>query len=580
MIENYDQQPAEEKKERRKLWIVLGGIGGALVICIAAIVIIALIFDPWGIVSRLTGKYDPIAQAAPPETQMLMNVNLLQIQSKDLVDLINIFVQAAGEEPYADIMALMDEMEEDIEPETEIIFSEDILPWLGQFAGLGMKDFKLGEYFETELDFFVIVEVRNKKKADEFLIKIMDEMRQENDENFLEETYERATIYELDTEYEGDRFAFSRSGSLLILSNRSEVIKEVIDASKGDSIADTEAYQQVVSELPKDRLLTFFMDLSFLESFYENLELPTDLESGAEMDMLAGIGMSISAVEVGLQMDYIIAYNLDQMTEEQIASMQMEAGEPMTASLFPQETYIYMASENLDQSLEGLQEGLLSTVEEEEIDEAMELFEEQYGINPQTDLFPYLDGEWALGILESSQGMLAEQFGIPLNLMLVIESSDQDALLNAAEKIADSLENTGQFDVLQTESNGIQLFELWDPIYQEPAFSYAVKDNILFISFDTWAIEDVYGDRVSLDQYSRYKDGWEAFPKDMRPIMYIDVEGILRFLTEELGELSLAEEEDVAGFKPIKTVELAARIIDENLLHAAMIIFIEDDSTQ
>ena len=580
MIENYDQQPVEEKKERRKLWIVLGGIGGVLVICIAAIIIIALIFDPWGIVSRLTGKYDPIAQATPPETQMLMNVNLLQIQSKDFLNLINIFVEAAGEDPYDDIMAIMDEMEEDIEPDTEITFSGDILPWLGQFAGLGMKDFKLGEYFETELDFFVIVEVRNKKKADEFLIKIMDEMRQENDENFLEETYERATIYELDTEYEGDRFAFTRSGSLLILSNRSEVIKEVIDASKGDSIADTEAYQQVVSELPKDRLLTFFMDLSLLESFYENLELPTDLESGAEMDMLAGIGMSISAVEVGLQMDYIIAYNLDQMTDEQIASMQMEAGEPMTASLFPQETYIYMSSENLDQSLEALQEGLLSTVEEEEIDEAMELFEEQYGINPQTDLFPYLDGEWALGILESAQGMLAEQLGIPLNLMLVIESSDQDALLSAAEKIADSLENTGQFDVLQTESNGIQLFELWDPIYQEPAFSYAVKENILFISFDTWAIEDVYGDRISLDQYSRYKDGWEAFPKDMRPIMYIDVEGILRFLTEDLGELSVTEEEDAAVFKPIKTVELAARIIDENLLHAAMIIFIEGDSTQ
>jgi len=248
MIENYDQQPVEEKKERRKLWIVLGGIGGVLVICIAAIVVIALIFDPWGIVSRLTGKYDPIAQATPPETQMLMNVNLLQIQSKDFLNLINIFVEAAGEDPYDDIMAIMDEMEEDIEPDTEITFSGDILPWLGQFAGLGMKDFKLGEYFETELDFFVIVEVRNKKKADEFLIKIMDEMRQENDENFLEETYERATIYESDTQYESDRVAFTRSGNLFILSNRLDTVKDVIDASKGESLADTEAYQQTVSE--------------------------------------------------------------------------------------------------------------------------------------------------------------------------------------------------------------------------------------------------------------------------------------------------------------------------------------------
>jgi hypothetical protein len=580
MNENYEQQPLEEQKGRRTLWIVLGGLGGALVLCLIAVVIIALVFDPWGIVSRLTGKYDPIAQAAPPETQVFMNINLLQAQSQDLMDIINTFVQAAGEETYADIMALIDEMEEDVEPDTEIIFSKDILPWLGQFAGFGMKDIQYGDYFETEMDLYVIVEVRNKKKADEFLDKVMDEIRQGEDETFLEETYERTTIYELDAEYEADRVALARSGSLFILSNRSEVIKEVIDASKGDSIADSDAYQQIVSELPKARLLTFFIDLSFLESFYEELDLPVELESSAQMDMLAGMGMAISAVEVGLQMDYIIEYNLDEMTEDEIASIQMEPGQPMTASLFPKETYLYISSQGLDQSVEGLQEGLLGTLEEEELDEAMEIFEEQFGINPLTDLFPYLDGEWAIGILESSGGMIAEQFGIPLNLLLAVESSDQAALLNAAEKIAEGLENTGQFDVLQTETDGLQIFELRDPFYDETAFVYAVKDNILLLSMDTGTIEDVYGDRLSLDQYSRYKDGWDVFPKDMRPIMYVDIEGIYRFVTEELGDLSLTELEEAAVFKPIRTIEFAARTIDENLMHGMMIMFIEGESTQ
>jgi hypothetical protein len=580
MNENYDQQLPEEAKKSRTPWIILGGLGAALVLCIIVIVIVALVFDPWGIVSRLTGKYDPIAQAAPPETQAFMNINLLQVQSQDLMDMINTFVQAAGEDPYADIMAWLDELEADVEPDTEIIFSEDILPWLGQFAGFGMKDIQYGDYFETDMDLYLIVEVRDKKKADDFLIKMMDEIRQAEDETFLEETYERTTIYELDAEYEEDRISLARSGNLFILSNRSEVVKEVIDASKGDSIADSDSYQQIIAELPKDRLLTFFMDPSFLESIYEELNFLADLEGSAQMDMLAGMGMSISAVEVGLQMDAILAYNLDQMTEDQRASMQIEPGEPMTASLFPKETYLYIASEHLNKSIEGLQEGVLGTAEEEELDEAMEIFEQQFGINPMTDLFPYLDGEWALGVLESSQGMLAEQLGIPLNLMLVIESSDQDALLNAAEKIAQGLENTGQFDVLQTESDGIQLFELQDPFYQETAFGYAVKDNILFISLDTWAIEDVYGDRVSLDQYSRYKDGWDAFPKDIRPTVYIDVEGIYRFVTEETSEFSQTELEDAAVFKPIKTIEAAGRTIGENLLHSTVIIFIEGESTQ
>jgi hypothetical protein len=580
MNENVDQQPLEEKKGSKTLWIILGGVGGALVICIAAIIIIALVFDPWGIVSRLTGKYDPVAQAVPPETQMFMNVNLLQLQSKDFLSLVNTFVEAAGEEPYDDIMAIIDEAEETVEPETEITFSQDILPWLGQFVGLGIKDLKSVDFLDNEMDLYVIAEVRNKKKADEFLVKLMDDIRQENDQNFLEETYERTTIYELDTEYEEDRVAFARSGGLFILSNGAETIKEVIDASKGDSLGDMDEYKDVVSELPKDRLLTFYMSFSFVESFYEDLDLPTDLESSANLDILRGMGMSISAVEAGLQMDYIIAYNPDQMTDEDRASMQIEPGQPMTASLFPQETYLYITSEHLNRTIEGMQEGLLGTVEEGEIDEAMEIFEEQFGINPMTDLFPYLDGEWAIGIMESPGGIFAEQFGIPLNLLLVVESSDQAALLNAAEKIAEGLEDTGQFDVLQTETNGIQLFELRDPFYEETAFVYAVKDNILFISLDAGTIEDVYGDRVSLDQYSRYKDGWQAFPKDMRPMMYIDVEGIYRFVTEEIGELSQNELEDSAAFKPIKTIELAGRIIDEKMLHGAMIIFVEGDSAQ
>ena len=63
MNENMDQQPLEQKRGSRTLWIGLGVPGGALVICLIAGVIIALVFGPWGIVSRLPGKYASLAPA-------------------------------------------------------------------------------------------------------------------------------------------------------------------------------------------------------------------------------------------------------------------------------------------------------------------------------------------------------------------------------------------------------------------------------------------------------------------------------------------------------------------------------------
>ena len=76
MSEILDQEPMEKKKGNRTTWVVIAVIGAFLVLCLVAIVILVLTLDPWGIVSRLRGGYDPIAQAAPPETSLTLR-NLL-----------------------------------------------------------------------------------------------------------------------------------------------------------------------------------------------------------------------------------------------------------------------------------------------------------------------------------------------------------------------------------------------------------------------------------------------------------------------------------------------------------------------
>ena len=93
MSEILDQEPMEKKKGNRTTWVVIAVIGAFLVLCLVAIVILVLTLDPWGIVSRLRGGYDPIAQAAPPETEIFMNVDLLKLQSQDFLGLVNTFIR-------------------------------------------------------------------------------------------------------------------------------------------------------------------------------------------------------------------------------------------------------------------------------------------------------------------------------------------------------------------------------------------------------------------------------------------------------------------------------------------------------
>ena len=58
----------------------------------------------------------------------------------------------------------------------------------------------------------------------------------------------------------------------------------------------------------------------------------------------------------------------------------------------------------------------------------MESLEKEIGFNPDRDLFPILDGDWALGIFENSDGFVADSIGLPLGLMFTVETSDEAQL--------------------------------------------------------------------------------------------------------------------------------------------------------
>jgi hypothetical protein len=74
-----------------------------------------------------------------------------------------------------------------------------------------------------------------------------EEMDQEIDQS----EYRGATIYEAQGTYEFDSFVFTRFENLLLIATDVELVMDSIDASKGESYADTDKYDEIIRSLPK-----------------------------------------------------------------------------------------------------------------------------------------------------------------------------------------------------------------------------------------------------------------------------------------------------------------------------------------
>ena len=58
MTETNDMQKNESGKEVKPILITAGIAAGALAICVCILVVVTLVIDPWGVVSRIRGVND------------------------------------------------------------------------------------------------------------------------------------------------------------------------------------------------------------------------------------------------------------------------------------------------------------------------------------------------------------------------------------------------------------------------------------------------------------------------------------------------------------------------------------------
>lgn len=577
--------PLSNKNRTRNLILVIGAVLLVAVICCCLVMVIILAVDPfqWNLLGRLTGKgKNPAAEAVPADAGMFMGLNLLNATPAKLDRVIVPFKNAAKEAglEVEDTQSMQDQLDTWLQEELGISV-QDITPWIGQYAGLGFFDFGLdasGSIEEIHLVF--AVEARDKSAADDFLLKLKESLSESTGAAVQEAEVKGVKVYELEDPFQP--IAFCRSKNLVLLATGRNDLERAIAAQQGVSINDHVGYAKLSQNLPGDRALTIFINFAQYRQLLEPLleEIESDLPSQLNLEQLMGIYWtdlvaSISIVDEGLQMDVFSAYNLSEMPEDQRLVLESLGNKVTSHRLLPENTLFYYQGSHLDLTWKSLRDLYSQGISAEDFDESMELFKEQFGFNPDTELFPALDGEWAIGIFPSSEGILAEMAELPMGFAFLAQTSRPDMIKNTLEALSAGLKEQGM-QVTERAVKNQTIFTLGVPEQDFSLVSYGLHSSYLTVASNEAVVENMITRKAVLADNAKFQQTWKAFSTKMQPSFYLNLQDALGTLREQQTALNLREfNQATAYIEPIQTIAIAVAPMRANLVHSRLVIFLE-----
>ncbi|MCA9934544.1 MAG: DUF3352 domain-containing protein, partial [Anaerolineales bacterium] len=381
-------------------------------------------------------------------------------------------------------------------------------------------------------------------------------------------------------------FALARSDDVVIIGANTAVIQQSIDAQKGDSLADMADFDTAVSQLPSERFMTIYMDgtqlISMIEDMQSTMGLLTSSTALTQLqEGMGGMAMSVTFIEPGVQFDSVSTYDPEQLADAVGMNLNADIKESSTLGYLPDDTLFYAGGKSAFDWEQYRDLIIEQTGDAAAYDESMALFARDFGINPDTDLLPYLSGEFAMTVVPSNSGLLAEQLGLPIDIVLFLGVTDEEVIASNITTLNSSLtdpQNGPIAQINQREVNGFTLYDFTGEFDATAMFTYGVGRNYLLFSLssDTVANLPIDGGNT-LRESDSFKTVLDAFSDNMTPMMYLDMNGILdNVRTAVIVNDGGAEEFDqVTGvIRPLHTIAAAAEYND-NTAHQTVIFFIE-----
>ncbi|MFN2612314.1 MAG: DUF3352 domain-containing protein [Solirubrobacterales bacterium] len=333
-------------------------------------------------------------------------------------------------DPGAKITDLIDQaFRKDGEDKT---FADDVDPWLGDRGGV----FTVG--FQDNPPAVAAVEASD---PDAGVRLLESESKSTTDKDY------NGVAYEIDEN--GD--AFGAIGDFVAQGDET-AFKAAIDASKGDSLADSERFNKAIGDVPSDALASTYLDLHGL---IEQTAVERNVPKNIVDEIVSKLGIGDSLVASASAGDKSLGLDLGGLPESTA-----DAPSELLAGL-PSDAWLAVGAGNVG----GRVNSLLKTIGEAGIpgvtgDTIALGIEQQAGLDLRADITDWL-GDAAVFVRGTD----------PSNLdgALVLESKDDAAAAQAMNDLRDAVQQQGRGSPKPLElGSGGNGFTLEDPAFAQP----------------------------------------------------------------------------------------------------------------
>jgi hypothetical protein len=564
-------QPALKK---RNTWIIVAAavVGG--IVIIAAVLAALVYFDPFhlNLLGRLRGGYDPVAATVPADTDLYFSIDMLKLLSEDTRGIIDAFAKSSGVPEVTNREDTIKQMDDFMMENLGVTFSDDIQPWIGQYLGFSLFDVSMDEYNAPVVVHWIFaVETRDQKASDAFISKLIAFIAEDTGETFVEREYKKATFQELSTENDADRVVIGRNKDMVLISNSMENIQRAVDAQSAESLAKDADYKAVVAKLPNTRLMTAYIRSSLVDQLSTSMYQPAWSTLGTSTNF-QNVAFSLATIAEGIRFDMVSSYDLQNLTQAQIDSMSGPGASGKLAESLPQDTFFFVTGKNLDKVWGTIKEAIRTAddISEAEFDESMQMLESEIGINPDKNLFPLLDQEWGLALLNQESTIFAD-LGVPLGILGVFETSNPDQLSQNIKNMAGNLNEYGLVMADEKTGENTTYYEL-NTNYMGgadvgPWLAFGVRDSQLILTTNSAHLQNQLTSSESLAQSDVYQAVWKPFPSNMSPIFFLD-------LHQLIGVLNDLNSNELDVLSPVQSIAMAGSPLKDGTSQWALIIYV------
>jgi hypothetical protein len=532
-------EPVAQNSSRRGL--VIGGVVLAVIVVVAVGAALAY--------RNLVGEPFAAAGAIPSDADVVISFDLLQVRDTDRINrLVSAFAEPLAEsgdvEPAE--FDLLEEIDEELEAELGITLTDDVIPWIGRSVSIALW---IPPDFDGDPEVLGSVAVRDRGAAEDFIELLVDQATVDSG-GTVERSQIRGGNRWVITDEGETSFVIWLGDDVMLLAPNMRTINRALDARDGTSLLDESAFNEVVAELPSDRLVTMYFGPDFFQSI-------TDLTAAfaapgittADVPALEAIGVGFTLRDDGIQFD------VAQVHEDAQDAVSFDI--PAAAiSRLPADTIGYFAFAIPEGFLDEAIIEALRSADPLAFDSLSEQADELLGVDVFDSLIPAFAGDSLLAVVEERAGLIVEQAGVPLGIIGSLGVVDRPPVATALGSVEELIEEQGF--TLAGESPIIVVAD------GNELLAYSLTDDALVVGSPPAVVVDYLGGEGGLTDSAIYRELDSALVGEGLSF-YVDLERTLALVAEF--------EEDMPDL-PLRGVGASGRT-DGRVTRASLLILID-----